>query len=55
MPLRQIIFAIVFGVVIAVVMQFVLGGNLLIHALVAVPAALAGGWFAAKNQKTTKK
>lgn len=55
MPLRQIVFAIVFGVVIAVVMRYVLGGSLLIHALVAVPAALAGGWFAAKNQKQAKK
>lgn len=55
MPLRQIIFAIIFGVIIAVIMQVLLGGNLLIHIIVAVPAALAGGYFASKNQKDVKK
>jgi len=28
---------------------------LLIHMIVAVPAALAGGYFASKNQKEVKK
>ncbi|MGI9399657.1 MAG: hypothetical protein ACR2O0_00250 [Rhizobiaceae bacterium] len=55
MPLRQIIFAIVFGVAIAVIMQVLLGGNLLIHMIVAVPAALAGGYYASRNQTDVKK
>jgi uncharacterized membrane protein len=47
---RQIIFAVLFGVVIAFVMRYALGGELLIHLLVAVPAALAGGWFAMRKR-----
>jgi uncharacterized RDD family membrane protein YckC len=50
MPLRQIIFAIFFGVVIAVAMRYALGGELLIHLMIAIPAALAGGWFASRNR-----
>lgn len=54
MPLRQILFAVLFGVVIAFAMRYALGGELLIHLMVAVPAALAGGWFASRNRSRRK-
>lgn len=50
MPLRQVILAIIFGIVIAFSMRYVLGGELAIHLMVAVPAALAGGWYASRNR-----
>lgn len=50
MPVRQIIFAILFGVVIAIVMRYVLGGDLVIHLLVAVPAAIAGGYYGSRKK-----
>jgi uncharacterized membrane protein len=51
MPLRQIIFALIFGVVIAFAMRYMLGGELIIHLLVAIPAALFGGWYANTRKK----
>lgn len=46
---RHIVLAIVFGIVIAFAMRYVLGGNLIGHLIVAVPAALAGAWFGVRN------
>ena len=49
MHIRHIIIAIVFGIVIAFAMQYVLGGNLIGHLIVTIPAALLGAWFGVKN------
>jgi hypothetical protein len=54
MPLRQVVLAVIFGVVIAVAMRYILGGELLIHLAVAIPAAVFGGWYASGRNKPTR-
>ncbi len=50
MPLRIIVFAVIFGIAIGVAMDYVLGGNVVAHIAIAVVAALAAGWFVARKR-----
>jgi len=49
MALRHIIFALIFGVAIGTAMYYALGGQLIVHVLVACAAALAAAWFTTRN------
>lgn len=51
MAVRHIVFALIFGVAIGTGMYYALGGQLIVHVLVACAAALAAAWFRSRNMQ----
>lgn len=51
---RHIIIAIAFGVAIGLVMQYVLGGDRMIHIAIATIGALAGAWIGRRKKPDSR-
>ncbi len=51
MPIRHIVIALVFAVVVAAAMPYIAGGEFAKHLFVTVPAALAAAWMVGRNKR----